>query len=131
MWIGVLRLGLNPSALSVATFGSSFYTRPVRGSVLSAGASSWRPGAPDSPDRLILVRHIVPQVISPVIVAFSLDLGAKILATAGLSFLDLGTQPPTADWGSMLATGQPPERARIGLEATRLDAPIAALREWV
>jgi len=41
-----------------------------------------------------------------VIVAFSLDVGAKILATAGLSFLGLGTQPPTADWGSMLATGR-------------------------
>ena len=39
-------------------------------------------------------------------VAFSLDVGAKILATAGLSFLGLGTQPPTADWGSMLATGR-------------------------
>src|SRR5262244_520458 len=59
-----------------------------------------------STDRLILVRHVVPQLLSPVIVAFSLDVGAKILATAGLSFLGLGTQPPTADWGSMLATGR-------------------------
>src|SRR5437899_3186352 len=51
-------------------------------------------------------RHILPHLLSPVIVAFSLDVGAKILATAGLSFLGLGTQPPTADWGSMLATGR-------------------------
>jgi peptide/nickel transport system permease protein len=48
----------------------------------------------------------VPQLISPVVVAFSLDVGAKILATAGLSFLGLGTQLPTADRGSMLATGR-------------------------
>ena len=52
------------------------------------------------------MRHIVPHLLSPVIVAFSLDIGAKILATAGLCFLGLGTQPPTADWGSMLATGR-------------------------
>src|SRR5205085_1596726 len=51
-------------------------------------------------------RHVMPHLLSPVIVAFSLDVGAKILATAGLSFLGLGTQPPTADWGSMLATGR-------------------------
>src|SRR6266850_2052166 len=57
-------------------------------------------------DPLILGRHILPHLLSPVIVAFSLDVGAKILATAGLSFLGLGTQPPTADWGSMLATGR-------------------------
>jgi peptide/nickel transport system permease protein len=57
-------------------------------------------------DGLILRRHVLPHLLSPVIVAFSLDVGVKILATAGLSFLGLGTQPPTADWGSMLATGR-------------------------
>jgi ABC-type dipeptide/oligopeptide/nickel transport system permease subunit len=59
-----------------------------------------------SGDLVILGRHVVPHLVSPVIVAFSLDVGAKILSTAGLSFLGLGTQPPTADWGSMLATGR-------------------------
>ncbi len=48
----------------------------------------------------------MPQLISPVVVAFSLDVGSKILVTTGLSFLGLGTQPPTADWESMLATGR-------------------------
>jgi ABC-type dipeptide/oligopeptide/nickel transport system permease subunit len=48
----------------------------------------------------------VPQLISPVGVAFSLDVGAKILAAAGLSFLGLGTLPPPTDWGSRLATGR-------------------------
>src|SRR5207247_10842135 len=57
-------------------------------------------------DAVVLGRHVQPHLLSPVIVAFSLDVGAKILATSGLSFLGLGTQPPTADWGSMLATGR-------------------------
>jgi peptide/nickel transport system permease protein len=55
---------------------------------------------------VILARHVLPHLLSPVMVTLSLDVGAKILATAGLSFLGLGTQPPTADWGSMLATGR-------------------------
>ena len=94
--------------IAIAIVGFPIYTRLVRGIVLSVRGREFVEAARalGSPDRLILVRHIVPQLISPVIVAFSLDVGAKILATAGLSFLGLGTQPPTADWGSMLATGR-------------------------
>ena len=100
--------GLRNAMIAIAIVGFPFYTRLVRGVVLSVRGREFVEAARalGSPDRLILVRHIVPQLISPVVVAFSLDVGAKILATAGLSFLGLGTQPPTADWGSMLATGR-------------------------
>jgi peptide/nickel transport system permease protein len=100
--------GLRNAMIAIATGGFPIYTRLVRGIVLSVRGREFVEAARalGSPDRLILVRHIVPQLISPVVVAFSLDVGAKILATAGLSFLGLGTQPPTADWGSMLATGR-------------------------
>ena len=100
--------GLRNAMIAIAVVGFPFYTRLVRGVVLSVRNREFVEAARalGSPDRLILVRHIVPQLISPVVVAFSLDVGAKILATAGLSFLGLGTQPPTADWGSMLATGR-------------------------
>ncbi len=76
-----------------------FYARLVRGVVLSIRACEFVEAARalGSPDRFILFRHVVPHLASPVIVAFSLDVGAKILATSGLSFLGLGTQPPTAD----------------------------------
>lgn len=100
--------GLRNAMIAIAVVGFPIYTRLVRGIVLSVRGREFVEAARalGSPDRLILVRHIVPQLISPVVVAFSLDVGAKILATAGLSFLGLGTQPPTADWGSMLATGR-------------------------
>jgi peptide/nickel transport system permease protein len=100
--------GLRNAMIAIAIVGFPFYTRLVRGIVLSVRGREFVEAARalGSTDRLILVRHIVPQLLSPVIVAFSLDVGAKILATAGLSFLGLGTQPPTADWGSMLATGR-------------------------
>ena len=100
--------GLRNAMIAIAVVGFPIYTRLVRGIVLSVRGREFVEAARalGSPDHLILVRHIVPQLISPVVVAFSLDVGAKILATAGLSFLGLGTQPPTADWGSMLATGR-------------------------
>jgi ABC-type dipeptide/oligopeptide/nickel transport system permease subunit len=100
--------GLRNAMIAIAIVGFPIYTRLVRGIVLSVRGREFVEAARalGSPDRLILARHVVPQLISPVVVAFSLDVGAKILATAGLSFLGLGTQPPTADWGSMLATGR-------------------------
>jgi peptide/nickel transport system permease protein len=68
----------------VARSGPSFYTRLVRGIVLSLRGREFveAAGALGSFDRLILIRHVVPQLISPVVVAFSLDVGAKILAVA-------------------------------------------------
>jgi peptide/nickel transport system permease protein len=100
--------GLRNAMIAIAIVGFPLYTRLVRGVVLSVRAREFVEAAHalGSPDPLILLRHVVPHLLSPVIVAFSLDVGAKILATSGLSFLGLGTQPPTADWGSMLATGR-------------------------
>lgn len=100
--------GLRNAMIAIAIVGFPFYTRLVRSVVLSVRGREFVEAARalGSSNRLILARHILPNLLSPVIVAFSLDVGAKILATAGLSFLGLGTQPPTADWGSMLATGR-------------------------
>ena len=100
--------GLRNAMIAIAIVGFPIYTRLVRGVVLSLREREFVEAARalGANDPLILVRHILPHLLSPVIVAFSLDVGAKILATAGLSFLGLGTQPPTADWGSMLATGR-------------------------
>ena len=100
--------GLRNAMIAIAIVGFPLYTRLVRSVVLSVREREFVEAARalGSPDLVILVRHVVPHLLSPVIVAFSLDVGAKILATAGLSFLGLGTQPPTADWGSMLATGR-------------------------
>ena len=100
--------GLGNAMVALAIVGFPIYTRLVRGIVLSLREREFVEAARalGSGDLVILGRHILPRLLSPVIVAFSLDVGAKILATAGLSFLGLGTQPPTADWGSMLATGR-------------------------
>jgi peptide/nickel transport system permease protein len=100
--------GLRNAMIAIAIVGFPLYTRLVRGVVLSVKQLEFVEAARalGSSDATILIRHVLPQFVSPVLVTFSLDVGAKILATAGLSFLGLGTQPPTADWGSMLATGR-------------------------
>jgi peptide/nickel transport system permease protein len=106
--VGGLGPGLRNAMLAIAIVGFPIYTRLVRGIVLSLREREFVEAARalGAGDPIILARHILPHLLSPVIVAFSLDVGFKILATAGLSFLGLGTQPPTADWGSMLATGR-------------------------
>jgi len=106
--VGGLGPGLRNAMLAIAIVGFPIYTRLVRSLVLSLREREFVEAARalGATDPIILGRHILPHLLSPVIVAFSLDVGFKILATAGLSFLGLGTQPPTADWGSMLATGR-------------------------
>jgi peptide/nickel transport system permease protein len=106
--VGGLGPGLRNAMIAIAIVGFPIYTRLVRGVVLSLRQHEFVEAARalGAGDAVILRRHILPHLLSPVIVAFSLDVGVKILATAGLSFLGLGTQPPTADWGSMLATAR-------------------------
>jgi peptide/nickel transport system permease protein len=57
-------------------------------------------------DPVIVVRHIMPATLAPILVQATLDLGSAILSIAGLSFLGLGAQPPTPDWGLMVNTGR-------------------------
>lgn len=53
-----------------------------------------------------MVRHVLPNIVGPIVVMTTLELGSILLAISGLSFLGLGVQPPTAEWGSMLNEGR-------------------------
>ncbi len=57
-------------------------------------------------DRRILTRHVLPNIIAPVVIAATLGIAGAIMAEAALSFLGLGVQPPTPSWGSMIADGR-------------------------
>jgi ABC-type dipeptide/oligopeptide/nickel transport system permease subunit len=57
-------------------------------------------------DRRILARHLLPNVIAPVVIAATLGVAGAIMAEAALSFLGLGVQPPTPSWGSMISDGR-------------------------
>lgn len=84
------------------------YTRLIRGQVLSARELLYVEAAKviGVPTSKIMFRHILPNVVSPVVVLATLSVGSAILAAAGLSFLGLGAQPPRPEWGSMLADGR-------------------------
>jgi ABC-type dipeptide/oligopeptide/nickel transport system permease subunit len=105
---GLLQPGIPVVIAIIVLANAPYVARIIRGQVLTLREREFVEAARalGANDALILSRHVLPHLVSPVIVAFSLDVGTKILATAGLSFLGLGTQPPTADWGSMLATGR-------------------------
>ncbi len=85
------------------------YSRIVRGSVLSIKEKEFVEAARamGCSDVYIVRRHILPNVLSPVIVLATLDMGHIILSIAALSFLGLGAQPPVPEWGTMLNEGRP------------------------
>jgi peptide/nickel transport system permease protein len=99
---------LNNAMLAIAVVHVPKYTRLARGEALalreqlyvlaarSSGASAWR----------IVTRHIMPNSLAPILVVATLDFGLVILTAASLGFIGLGAQPPTPEWGLMVADGR-------------------------
>ncbi|WNC90560.1 glutathione ABC transporter permease GsiD [Paraburkholderia sp. FT54] len=102
--VAILGNGMINVICAVAIFSIPAFARLVRGNTLmlkqltyieaarSIGASDWT----------IIVRHILPGTISSVVVYFTMRIGTSIITAASLSFLGLGAQPPTPEWGAML-----------------------------
>jgi len=106
--IAALGPGLFNALLALVVVGWSSYSRVVRGCVLSIKEEDYIEGikALGADDVYIMVRYILPNIIAPVIPIAMFGVGYVILAMAGLSFLGLGVQPPTPEWGSMLNAGR-------------------------
>lgn len=105
---GILGPSLTNIMIALAVVGWTQYARVIRGETLSVKEKEYIQSAQlmgVSTPRL-LVRHVLPNVVTPVIVLATMDLAYVILGTAGLSFLGLGAQPPTPEWGTMLASGR-------------------------
>ncbi len=84
------------------------YARVARADVLSVRERDYvlAARAAGATDRRIIARHVVPNILGPIIVLSTLAVGSIIILEAALSFLGLGVQPPTPDWGNMLASGR-------------------------
>jgi peptide/nickel transport system permease protein len=84
------------------------YTRVVRSSVLSAKVSPYVDAARavGCRDARLVLAHILPNALTPVIALATLGVATAILVAAGLSFLGLGAQPPTPEWGAMVSSGR-------------------------
>lgn len=106
--IAILGPGLLNGMLAVALVNVPFFARIVRGTTLTLRSSDFVLAARGmgAGHVRILFRHILLNSISTLIIATTLNIGWMITAAAALSFLGLGVQPPTSDWGTMLASGR-------------------------
>lgn len=106
--VGALGSSVPNLILALALVNWASYARLMRGQVLSIKSNDYVSSARviGASDARILVRHILPNAISPVIVLATLDMGHVILSAAALSFLGLGIPPSIPEWGSMLNAGK-------------------------
>jgi len=107
--VAALGPGLENVIMAIGVSYIPSFARMMRSAVLATreldyvdaaqalGASDWR----------IIFQHILPNSISPIIVLTTLSMAGAFLSAAGLSFLGMGAQPPTPEWGSMIATARP------------------------
>ncbi|MCC6387387.1 MAG: ABC transporter permease [Dehalococcoidia bacterium] len=107
--VAVLGSGLYQLMVAIGLTSVPLYARLVRSQVLSLKQQDFvmAARAVGVPVPRLLLRHILPNAVAPIVVAGSLGLAFAILAEAGLSFLGLGVPPPTPTWGGMLQKGLP------------------------
>ena len=99
---------LGNAMIAIGVTATPIFVRLARGQVLAARAEDYVEAARavGNPPIRILLRHILPNILPPVMVQATLAVAAAIIAEASLSFLGLGQQPPAPSWGSMLNTAQ-------------------------
>lgn len=105
---GLLGPSLTNAMLAIAVVFSPSFARVARSSVLTVKNEVYIEAARvvGGSERHIILRHVLPNIMAPLIILATLSLSLAILAEAGLSFLGLGTQPPTPAWGLMLSQGR-------------------------
>lgn len=106
--VAVLGPSLNNAMIAVGVSAIPSYTRLVRGSILAAKSYVYVEAARavGCRDFRIVMRHLLPNIVAPIIVFSTLGIALAIITGSSLSFLGLGAQPPTPEWGAMLSTGR-------------------------
>jgi len=106
--VATLGPGLDNVMIAVGVGAIPIFTRVVHGSVLPIKQMDFVQAAValGSSDLRVLLRHVVPNVMAPVIVLFTLQMGAAIFSASALSFIGLGAQPPSPEWGAMVSRGR-------------------------
>lgn len=107
-FMAVLGRGIQNAIIAIGIVSIPEYARIVRGSVLSVKENDYITAARaiGNSDAGIIFKHILPNVLAPIIVRATLGISSAILDTAALGFLGLGVAPPTAEWGTMLGAGR-------------------------
>ena len=104
----ILGGGIVNAVIALAAISWPKYSRVARGLTLSIKNSTFVAASRLAGSNLfqIIVRHILPNILGPILVTATLDIGTMMMELAGLSFLGLGAQPPVAEWGSMMSQGR-------------------------
>ena len=99
---------LSNAMIAIGLSAMPIFARLTRGQVIAVRSEDYIEGARDFglPDRWIILRYVLPNVLSPIVVQATLAIAAAIIAEASLSFLGLGQQPPAPSWGAMLNTAK-------------------------
>lgn len=106
--VAALGPGLLNAMLAISLVWWPWYARMVRGLVLSVKEQDYVMAARSIgvKDGRIMLRHILPNCLMPILVQASMDMGSALVTTAGLSFIGLGAQAPTPEWGAMVGVGR-------------------------
>lgn len=106
--VAIIGVGLRSIVFAIAISSIPTFARLARGSTLVVRSEEFITAATaiGSSNRRLMIKHVVPNIIPPLIVQTTLQLAAAILTASGLSFLGLGAQPPSPEWGAMLSTGR-------------------------
>lgn len=117
--IAVTGTGLRNVVIAISIWQIPTFARIVRGSALSVKNQEYITAlrSEGASDATIMFKHILPNCLAPIIVNGTMRLGSAILSTASLSFIGLGAQPPSPEWGAIIADGQ----------ALMYDAPLVAI----
>ncbi len=104
----ILRPSLTNALLAIAVTSWPAYGRLARAQVLSLRGRDYIEAAraEGATDLAIILRHLIPNAMAPLLVQATLDIGGIILTSAGLSFIGFGAQPPTPEWGLMVSEGR-------------------------
>lgn len=107
-FMAALGRGIDKAIIAISVVTIPEYARIVRGSILSIKESEYVQAAKviGNGDAAIIFKHVLPNVLSPLIVRATLGISSAIIDTAALGFLGLGVQPPAAEWGTMLGSGR-------------------------
>ena len=106
--VAVLGVGLENVMIAIGISNLPGYCRTIRASIMSIKESEYIEAAKacGSSDFKLIMSHIIPNSLAPLIVQATLRMGASILVCASMSFMGLGVVPPTPEWGAMLSTGR-------------------------
>lgn len=106
--VAALGPGLDHAAMALAISWWPWYTRLVRGMAVSLRQRYFVEAAQSIgvPASVVILRHILPNCLSPILVQATVDIGTVILASSSLAFIGLGAQPPAPDWGLMVSEGR-------------------------